>query len=263
MLARDADRVVEIGQRQIGRDLDQHRHRPDARAHPFARIEHAGEQIVERLGLLQIAQTGRIGRGDVDGEITGDRREGLDQLGVVAAAVGAVAVGANIDPDDATLVSARRQPPEHRRSALVVEAEAVDHAFVGFEPEQARARIAGLRQRGDRADLDEAETQPQQRVRDLRVLVETRRDPDRIGKIEPEGAHAQLGGVGGRSRQRHIAQSLDRQAMRVLGIEGPHQRAGQPVEKTDHHKFDPIGGGKACSRRRPRKLLREGGDSRL
>jgi hypothetical protein len=51
--------------------------------------------------------------------------------------------------------------------------------------------------------------------------------------------------------------------MRVFRVEGPHQRAGQPVEEADHHEFDPIGRGKACSRRRPRKLLQEGGDSRL
>jgi len=47
-----------------------------------------------------------------------------------------------------------------------------------------------LRQRGDRADFHEAETQPQQRVRDLCVLVEARRDPDRIGKIEAKARTA-------------------------------------------------------------------------
>jgi len=37
--------------------------------------------------------------------------------------------------------------------------------------------------------------------------------------------------------------------MRILGVERPHQRAGQAVDETDHHMrlrismdFDPIGG---------------------
>ncbi len=266
MLARDADRVVEIGQREVGRDLDQKRHRPGAPAHPLARVEHAGEQIVERLGLLQIAQAGRVGRGDVDGEIAGDGGEGLDQLGIIAAAVGAVAVGADIDADDAALPGPRGEPLERRGGARIVEAEAVDHALVRFEPEQARPRITGLRQRGERTDLDKAETEPQQRVRHLGVLVETGGEPNRIGEIQPEGADGQFARVGRRPRQRHIAQGLDRQGMCVLGVEGPHQRAGQPVEETDHRLrlrggmgLDPIGPDAASSRQGRKESVAGGG----
>ena len=167
-------------------------------------------------------------------------------------------------------LGARGEPAQHRRGALVVKAEAVDHALVGFEPEQARPRIAGLRQRGDGTDLDEAETEPQQRVRHLRVLVEAGGNADRIGEIEPEGAYRQFAGFGRRTGQRHIAQGLDRQGMRVLRVEGPHQRPGQPVEKTDH-RIRLRGCMGTTLRSGPRfiqdkaatKLLREGGDSRL
>jgi hypothetical protein len=50
------------------------------------------------------------------------------------------------------------------------------------QPEQARTRIARLRPRRDAADLDQAETDIEQRVRYLGVLVEARREADRIGQ---------------------------------------------------------------------------------
>jgi hypothetical protein len=55
-----------------------------------------------------------------------------------------------------------------------------------------------------------AKTQPQQRVGRLRALVKTRRHPDRVGKIQAEGAHRQFrivrrGRIGGSSRRPWIA----------------------------------------------------------
>src|SRR5665213_3302600 len=234
MLARDADRIVEIVERQIGRDLEQHRHRAATWAHTFARIEHTGEQFVEHLGLLQIAQARRVGRGDVDGEIAGDGGESFDQLGVVADTVGAIAIGANIDADNAALVHARRQPLERGRRTLVVEAEPVNHALVRIEPEQAWTRIAGLWQRRDGTDLHKAEAKPQQGVRHLRVLVEAGGEADRIGEIKPERPDRQFRRIGGLPYHRHIAQGLDRQFMRVLRLKGPDKGTGQAVEETDH-----------------------------
>ena len=129
---------------------------------------------------------------------------------------------------------ARGQPPQHRVGALAVEAEPVDHALVARQAEQARARIAGLRQRRHRADLDEAEAEPQQRIGHLGVLVEARRHADRIGKIEPEGAHGQARIVRGRRRERRKPQGLDRERMGVLGFDQAHQRPRERVEQADH-----------------------------
>ncbi len=97
---------------------------------------------------------------------------------------------------------ARGEPAQHGVGAFAVEAEPVDHALVGMEPEQARARIAGLRQRRHRADLDEAEAEPQQRVGHLGMLVEARRHADRIGEIEAEGTHREPRIVRRRPRKR-------------------------------------------------------------
>ena len=232
--ARDVHDVVEFGQAQIRRDLEQHRRIAGILAHPLARIDHLGEQVVERRGLLQVAQARRVRRGDVDGEIARDRRERLDQLDVIGDAVGRILVGPDIDADDAAMMGARRKPAQHDLGAVIVEAHAVDHGFIALEPKQPRPRIAALRLRRHRADFDKAETEPQQRVGHLRALVEARGHADRIGKVQAEGAHRQLVVVGARLDRRQQPQALDRHAMRVLRIEPAQQRQRKGVEGADH-----------------------------
>ena len=114
---------------------------------------------------------------------------------------------------------ARGEPRQHDRRAVVVEAEPVDDRVVGVETEQARARIAGLRARRHGADLDEAEAEPQQRVRHLGILVEAGREADRIGEIQPEGADRKPRIVGPRRRQRRQLQRAQREPVRVLRVE--------------------------------------------
>jgi hypothetical protein len=75
---------------------------------------------------------------------------------------------------------------------VIVESHAIDHGFVALQAEQPRPRIAGLRLRRHRADLDKAEAQPQQGIGDLRALVEAGGHADRIGEIQAEGPHRQL-----------------------------------------------------------------------
>ena len=73
--------------------------------------------------------------------------------------------------------------------ARAVEAQAVDHRLVLGEAEQSRARIALLRFRRHRSDLDEAEPKPQQRIRHFGVLVEACGHAQRVGKVQTEGAN--------------------------------------------------------------------------
>ena len=59
--ARDADHIVEIGERKVGRDLEQQRRRPGVRAHPVARLDHAREQIVEAEACCRSRRPGVFG----------------------------------------------------------------------------------------------------------------------------------------------------------------------------------------------------------
>ena len=129
---------------------------------------------------------------------------------------------------------ARREARRDGRDAVAVEAEPVDHRLVGIEAEQARARIARLRLRRHAADLDEAETEPQQRIRHLGILVEAGRKPDRIGKAQPEGRDGKRLIVRRRTRQRRELERLQRQRVRLFGVEHAQQRRREAVEQGDH-----------------------------
>ena len=61
----------------------------------------------------------------------------------------------------------------------------VDDGAVLRQPEQARTRIARLRQRRHRAGLHEAEAETRQRAHHPGVLVEAGGDADRVGEAQP------------------------------------------------------------------------------
>ena len=145
--------VGELAVGQVGGDLQEHRHRP---GEPRVRRHHPGEQRGQRGAALQVAQPLGVRRGDVDGGEVDEGAGERQHLGEVGGAVGAVLVGAEVEADDAA-GRPRREPGGDRGGAVVVEAEAVDDGAVPGQPEQARARVAGLRPRRRGADLDEAE----------------------------------------------------------------------------------------------------------
>src|SRR6185436_15494730 len=77
---------------------------------------------------------------------------------------------AYVDADRAP--GAAGEPARGGRGAAVVEAEAVDERAIARQPEQPRPGVPGLRLGGDRADLDEAEAEREQRAHAAGVLVE-------------------------------------------------------------------------------------------
>ena len=129
---------------------------------------------------------------------------------------------------------ARGKPFKNHIGALRIKAQPVDHAAVGFKAEDPRARIAGLRQRRDGADFDEAKADAKERVGHLGVLVEARRHPDRIGKIQREGAYREPFVVGNNPEPRNKFEHFQRQAVGVFRIQRSQQRPNKPVEQADH-----------------------------
>src|SRR5450631_3768160 len=108
------------------------------------------------------------------------------------------------------------------------EAETVDHRLVGGEAKQARTRVALLRQRRDRAYLGKAETKTKDLTGDVPILVEPRRESERIWKVETEGFDGEARIIGSGWWQRDSAKRLDCPLMRGLWIEteqqGPRER---------------------------------------
>src|SRR5690606_30258817 len=99
------------------------------------------------LLFLQLAQAGGIGRGDVDGDVVGQRIDAFHAVQVVAGRVlvGGVLVLADVDAQQAALAPGPFDVAYQRVHALVVEAQAVDHRLRGRQPEHARLRVARLR----------------------------------------------------------------------------------------------------------------------
>jgi hypothetical protein len=85
-----------------------------------------------------------------------------------------------------------------------------------------RLRVAGLRTRRHRADLDEAEAQRRQRVDVRAVLVKPRGQSHRIGKVDAHHVH----GLACRARQQlqqagpvRDVEAGEGETVRVFGIE--------------------------------------------
>ena len=151
----------------------------------------AGKQFGQRLALLHAAQAGRVGRRDVDGQVGRDIGEAPNAGLIVGDAVGAVLVGADVDPDDAAAAGARSTGAGGSASCpSLLKPSRLITAWSAVEPENARLRISRLRQRRHRSDLGEAEAEPEQCVRHLGVLVVARRHAERVGKVEPGDADA-------------------------------------------------------------------------
>jgi hypothetical protein len=107
----------------------------------------------------------------------------------------------------------------------------VDHPPILGEAEQARAGIAGLRQRRQRPHLDEAEAEAEHLAEDLRILVEARGQADRVGKgeagkLDGRGPDRARRPAGGKQLQRR-----DRGAVGALGVEREGEGAKEGVER--------------------------------
>ncbi len=179
------DDSTELVLGNIGRQLDDDRPPHFSGIDLFgARVEQTRQQLLERGGILQVAQARRVRRGDVDREVAGDVVECLQSAHVVGDAVRRFLVGADVDADDAG-PGASLQSGERRLMTAVVEAEPVDDRAVARQAEHARARIARLRQRRHRADLGKAAAELQDGVGHPRVLVETGSNTNGVGQRQP------------------------------------------------------------------------------
>ena len=134
---------------------------------------------------------------------------------------------------------AAAQVARDRLRAGVVEAHPVDERLVVAEPEEARPRVPGLRERRDGPDLGEAEAQRGPAAQRDGVLVEAGAQPHAAAEAKPRHLD-RVSLEGGAARQpgqqrapdaaaaRH-AQRGEAGAMDLLGIEAEEERTDRAI----------------------------------
>ena len=144
--------------------------RPAVRPAPCRSAGHAGRRV---LGLR-----------DVDGHVVGVWIDAVEpeQVVVHRARDRRGRVLADVQPDDAAgraeAVRAPHVAPRTPPRPSLLKPRRLISASAGCQPEDARLRIAGLRQRRHGADLDEAETHRAQAVDAAPVLIQARGQAD-------------------------------------------------------------------------------------
>ncbi len=186
--------VHDIRQRrilQVWRELQQQRLRPltSFGCRPRTQTAHQrGQQPIQPLPLLQRAQPWRIRRAHVDREVVAVGVQRLQRRQVVVHRVfeRSHLRLAQANPQRHARSRQTRQPRRHRLRTVVVEPHAVDQRPILWQPKEPRTRVPRLRVPRHRSDLDGAEAQRGQRGHGHPVLVEPARQPDWIGKRQPE-----------------------------------------------------------------------------
>ena len=168
-----------------------------AAARRFPLAHQPGQQRIEPVRRLQIAQTGRIRRGDVDGEIIGDAVKGHKPRSEILDRIGAILVRSDIDADDpagrfASRALAASWPPLLKPSRLIAPRSRISR--------NTRGRGLPGCGRGVTVPISVkpkpmASSAPGTRA----ILVEAGRHADRIGKI---AARRRLAQPCGRRRRR-------------------------------------------------------------
>ncbi len=240
---------VDVTILEVGGDLDEERAYDTGLCHAVAAGGDGAPQIV---ACLQVSKPRRVRRGDIQRDVVGIGRKPRHRGAVIIRRHVAGLVGADIDPDDAGLpgraAAARGKPGGGRLHAAAVETIAVDDGPVLRQPEDPRARIAGLRKRGDGAKLDMTEPEPERPVRTGGVLVETGGEAERIAEGKPGNIYRHIIKFG--RRPDAAAQGLDSGPVRSLGRQQPCQaRRGAPDQAASPPPAEPAASSPASAAR--------------
>ena len=171
--------------------------------------------------VLQAAQARRVGRGDVDRHVRGERTEFLQAQHIVGDAIGCVFVRADVDAADArpafharaVFSRAAARPLLLKPSRLMTARSSASRKMRGFGfPSCARGVTVP------------ASTKPKpsakHRFGDFGVLVESGGEADRIGEVEAERVYTQAWIIDLLQRGPvENAQCVDRQSVREFRIE--------------------------------------------
>ena len=208
------------------------------------RVAQRTEQAVQLARALQLAQVLRVRRRNVHRHVARVRIHALQAIQVIvdSALDGRVGVLADVQAEHATRLAPLRclHVIDERIDTAVVETHAIDERIGRRQAEHARARVAWLRTRCDRADFNKTETERAERIDIRTILVKASSQPHWIGKHH---AHhrARLRGYASTdaARKPHRVGPLElvqREVMRVFGIHRKQQRAGKRVQGVEHDR---------------------------
>ena len=210
----------------------------------------AGQQFGKLLLRLHVAQARRVRRGDVHGQVGGQRREAAHADLVVADAVGAVLVGADVDADDAGAAATLAQARFGRVVAFVVEAEPVDHRRVVAQAERCAASDCPDCGSGVTVPTSaKPKPSPSSASGTSAFLSKPAAMPSGLGKSIPQTFTERRWAFGTRTPTgRPHLQRGDREAVRGLRVEREQKLLADPVEHAHSslHPASPIDGN-SCS----------------
>ena len=228
---------VKRGVVKVGRDFDHNRHAArgfDREALLFGLD--AREQFAQCRAVLQLAQSGGVGRGDVDGEVVGVRPGFLQANAVVGKRffVRRVLVFAEVNTEQCVRPGRGGEAGDEGVYATVVEAHAVDDGFMFWQAEQARLRVARLRPRGDSADFDEAETGAVKGADGDTVFVQPGGEAEAVGEGQAHEFNRLVAAVA-RHERGHPRQQGEGAVVGAFGVEA--EKEGAEVVVGVHHGF--------------------------
>jgi hypothetical protein len=201
---------------------------------PLLGFAQLAQQPMQRVGALQLAQARGVGRRDVDRDVAGRRVDALEAIEVVleGALVGRVLVLADVDSEHAPIAAAL-DIGQQGIDPGIVEAHAVDDGRVPAQAKHARLRIALLRARGGGSDLKKSETQRPQGIDVGAVLIQSRGQAHRVGKLDvPKRLRhrpAALGDQGIQPQSIGRRQPGQSEVVRPLGIHQHEQGSNEAI----------------------------------
>ncbi len=184
----------------------------------------------------RFAQARRVGRGHVDGEIVGERRQHRHALDVIADVVLGVAVLADIGADDAAAAAARAASRAATAgSPSLLKPKRLIRRLVLAQAEKARRRVAGLRPRRDRARLRRNRSRSRASASGTSAfLSKPAASPTGLGKVRRHSLTARRGGSGpARCGENPAASARMRQSVRRFRRQRTQERQGK-IEQRGH-----------------------------
>ena len=235
--------AIDLGIVQIRGNLDKERNLPAMLCCQSVAPPHEGiEQGVQRLVALQCAQVLGVGTADVDRHIVGPGIHPFESLQIIAGCLLDRGGGilADVQPQQAARMGrpARLHVADEGLKPIIVEPEAVDDGLCLGQAEQTWLGIAGLGAWRDRSHFHEAEAHGFPGADAARILVQSCRQTDPVGKSQPAQRHGIFDeGLGNQMFQGAMLQPYQRAKQGVMGglrIHAKENRPGQGVGNECH-----------------------------